>query len=194
MLWTYFVDLLRSAILATSQLCNGNLGLAVCLVSLTMRLVLLPVSLRLARRALAHQRRMHETTAFYARRNIKQIDRAGLLGALVQVPIFGALFDALRRGLGAGVRFFWIGDLAKPSVLLTLLVTLLTVAGAAVAPPIDASRRMAVVPMLMIAGATIWFLSSTSALFGLASGAGALVNVIQALFLRQGDRKARSAV
>ena len=121
MFWTQLVDLLRAVIFGVAHVCNGSLGLAVCLVSFALRLALLPLTLRLARRALMHQRRLlalkpevdrlrkrhvndptaqwRETAAFYERRGVKPVDPAGLFGALVQVPIFGAFFAALRRGV-----------------------------------------------------------------------------------------------
>ena len=214
MLWTQLIDLLRAAIFATAQVCNGSLGLAVCLVSITLRLALLPLTVRLARRSLAHQRRLlalkpeldrlkekfasdpaalwRETNALYARRGLTPMDSAGLWSGLTQAPMFMALLAALRDGLGKGVRFLWIGDLARPNLLLTLAVTVLTLGGMAVAPTADPARRMTILPMVVIGAVTFWFLSSTSALFALASGASTLVNVLQAMLVRRGERLDRA--
>jgi YidC/Oxa1 family membrane protein insertase len=207
MLWTQLVDALRAVIFAVAHGCNGSLGLAVCLVSLVLRLALLPLSVRLSVRALAQQRRMQElkpelellrarhagdpgtlmrkTTALYRSRGVKPIDPAGLLGSLIQLPILGALFSALRRGVGAGVRFLWISDLGRSDLKATILVTMLTVAGVAAIPSIEPARRLPWLPILLTAGTTIWILASTSALFALATGAGSLVSLLQAALVRR---------
>ena len=210
MLWTAVIDLLRALIFTTAQVCNGSLGVAVCLVSIVLRLVLLPLTLRLARRALAHQRRLlafkpqvdriqarfakdpaaqlRETVAFYERQGVKQVDSAALWGAAIQMPIFAALYSALRKGVGAGVRFLWVGDLSLPNFLLTLVVTTLTVAGVALSPGVEPGRRVSLLPLLFTAGITVWILLSTPSVFAVATGAGSLVSVLQAVVLRRSER------
>lgn len=207
MLWETVIELLRATIFSVAQVFNGNLGLAACVVSFGMRLLLLPITLPLARRALAHQRRLlafrpqierirkryandplrqaREIAAFYERRGEKQVDSAGLYGALVQTPFLAGLYAALRRGVGDGVRFLWIGDLARPSVIVTVVVAVLSMAAMVAAPSADPARRLSWVSLLLTAGITFWFLSSNSAVFALASGAGVLVNGVQGLLLRR---------
>jgi YidC/Oxa1 family membrane protein insertase len=208
------VELLRAVIFAVAHLCNGSLGLAVCIVSIALRLALLPLTLRLARRALAHQRRilelkpqidrlkkryesdpvalLNKTSALYEKNGIKMIDPAGMWGGLAQAPIFGALYAALRRGIGAGARFFWIGDLSAPNFALTILVAGVTAGTMLASPSPSPDRRALIMPLLLTAGVTIWFLMSSSALFALASGAGSAVNVLQGFILR--SERARSSV
>ena len=41
----------------------------------------------------------------------------------------------------------------------------------------------------MIAGMTMWFLGSTSALFALSTGTGSLVGILQGLILRRDEAK-----
>jgi YidC/Oxa1 family membrane protein insertase len=211
MLWNSLVDLLRTVVFATAHACNGSLGLAVCLVSLAIRLALLPLSVRLACRALAHQRRVlklkpeldrlrkihardpntlwQATTALHKRHGVEPVDAASLVGTLIQLPVLGAFYAALRRGIGTGVRFLWVSDLSRPSAGLTAVVTLLTVAGAALTPTVDPSRRMVWLQLLLSAGLTVWLLSATSALFALATGAGSLVGVLQALLVGRAIRR-----
>jgi YidC/Oxa1 family membrane protein insertase len=215
MLWTALIDMLCAGILSLTQVLNGSLGLAVCMLSLALRLLLLPLTLRLARRALVHQRRLlafqpevdrlrtryandparqlRETMAFYERRGINPTDPAGVIGGLVQLPVLGAFFAALRRGLGAGVRFLWVKDLAKPNVIIALAATLVAVVSVGVAPPVDPSRRLALVPLIATAVVTLWILGSNSALFAVASGASTIVNVLQSWLLRRADRRDRLA-
>jgi YidC/Oxa1 family membrane protein insertase len=207
MFWTDVVDVLRAIIFGVAHVCNGSVGVAVILVSLAIRLALLPLTLRLARRAREHQRRlnelrpelerlqrryandpaglMRETAAFYRRRGVKQVDSAGVLGALAQAPLFMALYSALRRGLGSGIRFLWVADTAVPNLVLTLVVAGMTAASIAASQASDVSRATQIVSVVLLAGTTVWFLSSTSALFAFSTGAGSLVGLIQGRLLRR---------
>ncbi len=124
MFWSDLVDLLRALIFGVAHVCNGSVGVAVILVSFTIRLALLPLTLRLARRAREHQRRLkelqpelerlqrryakdpatlwRETLRLYRRRGVKHVDSAGLLGGLAQASsLRGALLNAApRTGIG----------------------------------------------------------------------------------------------
>ena len=57
-LWNESIDVLRESMLAYAQLCNGNLGYGILIVTFMARLALLPLGLRLAKVAQAHQRAM----------------------------------------------------------------------------------------------------------------------------------------
>ena len=206
MCWSDIVDLLRATILGVAQVCNGSVGTAVILVSLAIRLALLPITLRLARRARANQRRLQElkpelerihrryaqdprrlwraTAALYQKRGVKPVDGRGLLGGLAQAPVFIALYSALRRGLG-DVRFLWIADTSLPNAFLTAIVAVLAGLGLAIAPVSEAARNAQLITAVLIAAMTVWFLSSTSALFALSTGAGSLVGIVQASILRK---------
>jgi YidC/Oxa1 family membrane protein insertase len=210
MFWSDVIDLLRAVILGVALVCYGSVGLAVILVSLMVRLALLPLTIRLARRDREHRRRLddlkpelerlqrkyatdpatlwRETAQFYRVRGLKQVDSAGLLGGLAQAPVFAAMYSALRRGLGSGVRFLWIGDTSLPNVLLTLLVAATTVTSLAAGPAMQPGRTVQMVTFAIIGAMTIWFLSSTSALFALSTGAGSMVGMLQGWLLRRDER------
>ena len=120
MFWSDAIEMFRALIFGVAHVCNGSIGLAVILVSFAIRLALLPLTLRLARRAREHQRRMtelrpelerlqkryaddpaglwRETSRFYKVRGVKQVDPAGFWGGLAQMPVFaGALLGAQER-------------------------------------------------------------------------------------------------
>ena len=213
MFWSDVLEMLRALIFSVAHVCNGSVGLAVILVSLTVRLALLPLTLRLARRARDHRRRMEEvkpelerlrrkfandpamqwreTVRFYEVRGIKPFDSAGVLGGLAHAPIFAALYSTLRNGLGAGIRFLWIGDTSLPNVVLTLLVAGTTVASMAASPSAQTARSVQLVTFAIMGAMTIWFLSSTSALFALSTGAGSTVGMLQSWLLRRDQRLSR---
>lgn len=210
MIWTEAVEQLRALIFAVAHFCNGSLGLGIFFVSLGLRLALLPLTLRLARRGLERQRRLaalkpallrlqeryRDDPAEFARRSyalqrkhgIQIMDPAALRAGLVQLPILGSLYSALRQGIGAGVPFAWIRDLSRPNAGLALLVTAGTLVAMLLAPNPEASRAVMAVTSLLLGAATLWFLASTSAAFGVAAGAGAVVSALQGLLLRRAAR------
>lgn len=210
MFWSDTIDLLRATIMGVAQVCNGSVGAAVILVSLGIRLALLPVTLRLARRAREHQRRLadlkpeldgvqrryaddparlwRETAAVYRRHNVNPIDGRGMLGGLAQAPVFIALYSALRRGIG-DARFLWIPNTSVANGLLTLLVALVTGVALAASPAPESARNAQIMTAVLIAAMTVWFLGSTSALFALSTGTGSLVGILQGLILRRDDAR-----
>ena len=129
-----------------------------------------------------------ETAKFYRVRGVKPVDSAGLFGGLAQAPVFAALYSALRNGVGSGIRFLWIGDTALPNVLLTVLVAGTTVASLAATPAATTTPSVRLVTFAIFGAMTIWFLSSTSALFALSTGAGSAVGMLQGWILRRDQR------
>jgi hypothetical protein len=54
-------------------------------------------------------------------------------------------------------------------------------------PVPESARNVQLITVVLMAGMTVWFLSSTSALFALSTGAGSLVGILQAVILRRDD-------
>jgi YidC/Oxa1 family membrane protein insertase len=199
--WTGLVELVRASIFVAAHLVGGSLGAAVVLVSAGVRLALLPLTLRAARHARAQQleiaalrpqierletryksdkvRLLIETRALYQKHGIQPTGRAGFISALVQMPLLGALFSAVRNGLGAGVRFLWIGNLARADSLLLLLVTALAGLAASVTPVSPGSPATPKIFALLAAGLTLLFLWSASSAVALSVGAGTAVSALQ---------------
>lgn len=210
MFWSDVIDLLRATILGAAQVCNGSVGVAVILVSFAIRLALLPLTLRLARRARDHQRRLaelkpklervqhryandparlwRETARVYRNGGVSPVDSGGMLGGLAQAPVFIALYSALRRGLGEA-RFLWIANTSVANGLLTTLVAILTGIALAASPAPESARNAQIMTAVLIAATTMWFLGSTSALFALSTGTGSLVGILQSLILRRDEAK-----
>src|SRR5438046_1920691 len=117
-MWESFVELLRAAIFSVAHVCGGSLGGGILLVSAGLRLALLPLTLKMARRARAQQARMatlapqvealrrqyatdpsgllRETQALYAAHDIKMMTPSGLAGIAIQFPLLSGLFAAVR--------------------------------------------------------------------------------------------------
>jgi|SRR5690349_10172017 len=200
-MWAGFVELLRAAIFAAAHVCGGSLGAGIFLVSAGARLALLPLTLRLARRAREQQARldklqpemedlqrryandpgrlMRETRALHAKHGISLLTPSGLVGMAIQLPVLGGHFAAVRTGLGARIRFLWVGDLARPDGALLLVATALTAWSMSTAPstPGQTTNQTPVLVIAMIATAA--FLWTASSAVALSAGAGSLVSVLQ---------------
>ncbi len=187
--WNQLVDILRESIIAYAQVCHGNLGWGILLVTFLARLALMPLGIRLARAAHIQQSRMQriqpaldalrvkhkgdsqrlaeETRRLLQREGISLMP-AGALGSIVQIPVFLALYSAVRQVAILGGRFAWIRDIARPDPLVMVLVTGLTVA-ATIAGPAPSSANQ-IVMILFSAVVTAVVLSKMAAGIGLYLG------------------------
>jgi YidC/Oxa1 family membrane protein insertase len=203
-LWNAVVFQLAHALVALGSVFGGNLGLAIITVSLAMRLLLLPLSLRMMRRAEAQrrklaelqpdldrlarrfaddpERRAKETWALYRRRGVNPLDGRAFVTALAQVPVMAALSSAIRRGLEAGGRFLWVEDLARPDAWLALGVAALAAAATVLAPGARDNRTAGVV---LSAALTLFFAWKLSAGLGLYWAVSSGVGLAQSAWLRR---------
>ena len=211
-MWSAFVELIRMTIFGAAHVCGGSLGAGILAVSLVMRLALLPVTLRVARHARLQQARLaslrpeierlqrhhakdrvrliRETQALYEANGIRLLAPVGLIGILVQLPLLSGLFAAVRAGLGARVRFLWIGNLALPDALLIAVVTLLGAGSMLLVPrPPGATGASHTIALLLLGGGvTMFFLWSASSALALSLGAGSLVSGLQSWILAREAR------
>jgi len=210
-MWDSFVEAIRASMFVTAQACGGSLGSGVLLVSLALRLLLLPITVRLALRARIHQQRMtalapelerlrerhasdplrywQEASELMKRRGIRPADPAAMLGMLIQAPILFGLFAAVRKGLGSGVPFLWIKDLAKADVRLAVLVTVLTGVSIATASSPGAHQSQAQAMILIAMVGTGIFLWTTASGVALSVGAGAGVSLLQNWMIARKTRR-----
>ncbi len=187
-LWEHFVGVLGAALFVLAQAYGGNLGLAIITLSLCVRLTLLPVTIRLARRAEARQAKLLElqpeirrltaryrsdpqwlnTELFklYRRHQLSPLDLRSFLGNLVQLPFGAGLYTAISRGLGEGGRFLWIANLARPDTILALLIGALTYITSVFVPGLPLhSRLMTMLVPALLTVLLAWTLASGVGLY-----------------------------
>ena len=207
-LWNGFVDLLIGGLISLSQVYNGNMGLAILTLSFIVRFALLPLSLKLSYRSILHQlqlkklqpelqrlqtryknkpdRLAEETLKLYKRYGVSPIDGKGILGGLLQAPIFMGMFTAIRRGVGSGERFLWVGDLTQPDFFIMLIVTGLAYIATALTPNVsDQARNLMMWLPVILTAIFLWRLSAAIGLYWAASNT---VGIIQAGILRYKTR------
>lgn len=200
-MWASLVELVRATIFTGAHLLGGSLGASIMLVSALVRLALLPLALRSARLARTQQAKLEtlkpqlerlqkrfandpgklatETLALHRANGITMFTPGNIASALIQMPLLGALYSAVRSGLGARVRFLWIADLSRADVLIVMLVAGVGGLSAAIAPAPAGQAGMQRTMILVAMGAFIAFLWSASSAVALSVGAGSLVNVLQ---------------
>lgn len=201
MIWSVLVDSVRALVFAASHVCGNSIGGGILVVSFMVRVALLPVTLRVARRMMAHQaritalapdlerlRRRHgadraalaqATMDLYKRHDIALMPRGVFTSMLIQMPIGGALYRAFASGLGPRAGFLWMSDLARPDMLVA--VTAATLAGVAVGAG-PGANKMAIAMSAVMTGFLAWRLSASVGLYWVASNG---VGVAQSLLLRR---------
>jgi YidC/Oxa1 family membrane protein insertase len=201
--WLFFVELLRASIFGLSHLLGGSLGGAILVFSLVVRIALLPLTIRWARRAAEHARRMRElepelarirrrfagdsaglaeaTLALYRRHGLGLMPNGALNSVLVQLPINAGLYQAIVGGVRKAGSFLWIRDLAKPDVLLATMAALLAAGAAAISGTNNTMARNAAIVSGAITFLLAWRLSAGLGLYWVASNA---IGVVQAIVTR----------
>lgn len=210
-LWNESIEVLRQSMLAYAQVCNGNLGYGILIVTFLARLALLPLGLRLATVVQAHQRAMQkiqpelealrrkyqrnparlaeETRRVMAREGVSPISAAGCIGSLAQIPVFVAQYAAVREVAAIGGRFLWVRDISRPDFLIAALATLFTVAASATGSGGPSPNRSIV--LLMSGIVTAIALSKMATGIGLYWGLSSLFGAVQGIVVL---RRAGSAV
>ena len=204
--WDLLLNLLRTALFSLSHMMGGSLGFAIVTLSAVVRLALLPITLRGARRGLILHQKMAAIKpelvalqqkhgknpeklrtamqALYARNGIRPIRDSGLGGVFLQLPIGIALYSVIRQGIGVGSKFLWIGNLARPDILLSVVTSALTAAMTLSAPSMGGGEpnhgfavAFAVLTFFMVwqiaSGVTLYWASTTS------------IGILQNLILRR---------
>jgi YidC/Oxa1 family membrane protein insertase len=213
MVWAEFVDLIYGALVCVSTALGGSMGWAIAVVSLLVRLALLPLTLRVAYRGLESrallkrlepqlvrvrakyakdQRKVLEETArLYRENGVQLADGRSLLSTAVQLPIFIGLFGAIRRGLGQGGCFLWVRDIASADLPLAGICAGVTALSTFLAPDLPSSQR---VPMVILSATlTLFFLARMAAGLSIYTLAQGLVGLGQAAMVRRRARQIRLA-
>jgi YidC/Oxa1 family membrane protein insertase len=205
--WTLLVNALRGGLFALAHVWGGNLGWAIISLSVALRLALLPLTLRLARRALrthaAIQRLQpelkrvqaryrdepealaRETMALYRRHGVSVVDGKALLGGFVQLPLVLSLFSAVRQAAELGGRFLWIPSIARPDLAIAIAASSLTGLAVATSTQGTAARAAAVISMVF----TFWVVSRIAAGVGLYWTAWGAVGLVQSVLVHGGSTK-----
>jgi len=197
-------DLIIVLLAALAHSFGGSLGCAILTLSLGIRVALLPLTLRLARRARRNQeilrvlqpemerlkkrfekkpeRVFEEMQKLYRKHDCGPFDLPTLVASFIQLPIFGMLYGSIRSALASNSAFLWIKNLASPDVWLTLVILSLTGATMYLMPSTSAHLRNAMMAIqLIVTFLIVWKLAAGLGLYWMSSS---LVGLFQTLWLR----------
>lgn len=203
-LWTLWTHTLDAALALLAANFGLSEALTIILLTLMVRLSLLPVSLTSAyrmqrnkeamerikpqletlRKALQDQPRelATQTLALYREHGIVFMDKLSLLN-LVSQSVFGiGIFQSLSRTVFQS-KFLWIASLAKPDLWLTVLVTVLMLLGMALMPGAthDTSMLLMLAVPVVVSVVAVAALPSALGIYWATSNA---VTLLQTLALR----------
>ena len=203
--WEQMITMLREAMFGYAQLTHGSLGAGILVVSAAARLVLLPLSVRLGVAAQRHQavmvrlqpeleasrarhkddaRMLHaEMKALFAREGISMFPTMNVLGSVMQIPLFVALFSAAQQVAARGGAFLWIRDLARPDWAVVAIASVLAVAVALSGPQPTVDQRWLLVAVTTVV--TIITLSQMAAGVGLYWSASSAIGIVQAVLINR---------
>ena len=208
-LWHAWIDLLQYVLQMLAVNWGLGTGLAVIVLTVAVRVSLMPLTWSLAYRGAMRQAKlaeiaptlklirerhaddpqaqMQKTTQLYREHGLSVADGKGLLGALVQMPVIYGLYKALATGVGSSA-FLWIRNLGRPDRILAILAGLSTAAAMAVVPHMSEQARLIIIllPAVLCLIAALHF-SSGVALYWVTSN---LMGTVQTLVLRQRLRRA----
>jgi YidC/Oxa1 family membrane protein insertase len=192
------------ALLAYLTQSLGSLGCAIITLSLGIRIGLLPLTIKLARRARRNQelirvlqpeieqlkkrfenkpeRLFEEMGKSYRKHGCSPFDIPALAGSFIQLPIFGILYSAIRTSLGSSSAFLWIRHLASPDFILTCVILALTGLSVYLLPSASEQMRITLIAIqVVVTFFIVWKLAAGLGLYWASSG---VVSVFQTLWLR----------
>jgi YidC/Oxa1 family membrane protein insertase len=192
---------------------SGSLGCAIIVLSLGIRVALLPLTIKLARRARRNQeimrilqpeieqlkkrferkpeRLFQEMRQLYQKHDCNPFDLPTLVGSFIQLPVFGILYSSIRSSLGSSSAFLWIKSLASPDFLLTLVILSLTGVSAYLMPSASAQMRSTLIVVQIIV--TFFIVWKLAAGLGLYWASSSLVGLFQTVWLRYRNDGSRAA-
>lgn len=212
-IWSMFVTGIATVLAQLAQLLDGSFGLAIIVLALCVRLLLLPMTLKLAEQGWHRQRQLavlkpqlnnlrerHQkdpaayakaTQALYREHGISTGFGSSLRVAAIQAPIGYGVYAAIRQCAKAAGSFLWIPRLARPDVWLALAVAALSFAAMLLNPamPEQAKLILQCLPVLM-SFLLVWHLAAALGLYWFGSSS---VNLLQVLLLRRRVRQYQAA-
>lgn len=211
-IWFAFVDLIRSLLLSLSHVAGGSVGIAIFALSVLVRLVMLPLAVKVALQARESNERLRalepelkrlrerladdptrqwtEARALHRQHNIQMMPKIAWISALVQAPLGFAVYKVIVENVARAGRFLWMADLARPDMLITGIAA--SVASLAVfLAPVNggaANNKLNALMMGVITITIAWRLAAGVGLYWVGSN---VVGVAQSLIVRRIVRRVR---
>jgi YidC/Oxa1 family membrane protein insertase len=196
-------DMILTLLASLSHAFGGSLGCAIVSLSLGIRVALLPLTIKLARRGLRNQEIMRalqpeveqlrkrfekkperffeEMRKLYRKHDCGPFDLPTVVGIFVQLPIFGMLYSSIRSSLSSKSAFLWIKNLGSPDIWLSLVIVSLTGISAYLMPSHSEHPNTLIGIQMIVTFFIVWKLAAGLGLYWASSS---LVGLFQTLWLR----------
>jgi YidC/Oxa1 family membrane protein insertase len=182
-LWTQWLNVIQGLLTFLSSQVGLGTGLGIVALTLLLRTVILPISWPVAYHGSIRQKKMlrlqpelarlksefGDQPQLYAQRmkklyqehGIKVMDWRGVLGSLLQMPLFLGMYQTLRAGAN-GARFLWVETLARPDPVFAMLAALTTMLMMVANPDLPEQMRvmLILIPSILAAVAALKFCSA----------------------------------
>ncbi|HEY1889526.1 MAG TPA: membrane protein insertase YidC [Steroidobacteraceae bacterium] len=184
-LWHYWLAAIQQVLAFFAYDMHLGMGLAIILLTLSVRAAFLPLTWSGARHADIRRRKLQrlapalealkkrfeadrqryaqEMLRLYRSEGIAVVDKASLVGAFIQLPVFLGIYQVLRA-MRTAARFLWIGNLARPDFLLAMIAGAATMALMAMNPDLPEHVRilLILVPAIFTVMAALKFSAALS--------------------------------
>jgi YidC/Oxa1 family membrane protein insertase len=130
------------------------------------------------------ERIAEESHKLFKEHGVSPIPLGGCLGGLAQMPVFLAMYSAVRQVVAAGGRFLWIKNIARPDLILTAVVAGITYASIAYSMSGMPQQGKPFILLLPVV-ATVLVLAKTSAGIGLYWGVSATASLVQTFVIHR---------
>lgn len=208
-IWSMFVEGISALLAQLAQMLDGSFGLAIIALALFVRLMLLPMTLKVAEQGWHRQRQMaalkpklerlrerhakdpaayaSATQALYREHGVTAGLGSSLRVAVVQAPVGAGIYAAIRQGVAGAGAFLWIPKLARPDLWLAVIVAALSFAAMLLNPAMpEQTRTLLQLLPVVISFVVVWHLAAGLGLYWAGSTS---VNLLQILLLRRRIRR-----
>jgi YidC/Oxa1 family membrane protein insertase len=208
-IWSMFVEGISALLAQLAQMLDGSFGLAIIALALFVRLMLLPMTLKVAEQGWHRQRQMaalkpklerlrerhakdpaayaSATQALYREHGVTAGLGSSLRVAVVQAPIGAGIYAAIRQGVAGAGAFLWIPKLARPDLWLAVIVAALSLVAMLLNPAMpEQTRTLLQLLPVVISFVVVWHLAAGLGLYWAGSTS---VNLLQILLLRRRIRR-----
>ncbi|KRE87229.1 hypothetical protein ASG75_03550 [Rhodanobacter sp. Soil772] len=208
-IWSMFVEGISALLAQLAQMLDGSFGLAIIALAMFVRLMLLPMTLKVAEQGWHRQRQMaalkpklerlrerhakdpaayaSATQALYREHGVTAGLGSSLRVAVVQAPIGAGIYAAIRQSVAGAGAFLWIPKLARPDLWLAVIVAALSLAAMLLNPAMpEQTRTLLQLLPVVISFVLVWHLAAGLGLYWAGSTS---VNLLQILLLRRRIRR-----
>lgn len=182
-IWTHWLNAIQGLLNLLSSTVGLGPGLGIVVLTVLLRTVILPIAWPIAYRSAIRHKKMlrlqpelqrlklehggeprlyaERLTRLYQAHGIQVMDWRGVLGSLIQMPLFLGMCQALRTGANSA-RFLWVETLSRPDPWFAVLAGLTTMLLMAANPDLPEQMRviLIVIPGIFAVVAALKFCSA----------------------------------